>query len=125
MKSLDPASYNFKRLLHRVVSDTFDSIPAKLLDLELGIPDSNLKPDDSTQTAQQAQQAQQAEQPMETDEAQQAQQAQQEDSWNFDDSEEGRLRLPLFTGKVMAFVQYLLQYKVQPFANWLMQRHVT
>ena len=148
MASLDPASSSFKNLLGRVVNDTLQAIPFKLLDHELGIAepsstsgppagaaqqaDETEQPVDTdqaqqaqhadqseqlvdTKQAQQAKQADQAEQPMDTEQAQQAEQSQQathEDEWNFDDGGAGHLRLPLFTSKVMAFVQYLLQYKV-------------
>ena len=135
-------------MLGRIVNDTLQAIPFKLLDHELGITgassnsgppanaaqqaDQTEQPMDTDQAqqaqhagqsqqlmnsnpAQQAKQADQTEQPMDTDQARQAEQSPQascEEEWNFDDGGAGHLRLPLFTSKVMAFVQYLLQYKV-------------
>lgn len=113
LKALDPASYSFKQQLHQIVSDTLDAIPGNLIDLELGMPESQVKAGDPSQSPQHPQQAEQAQQPMETDQGQQAKQ----DNWDFAEEEAGSLRLPLFTGKVMAFVQYLLQYKVRRFVN--------
>lgn len=120
--ALDPASPSFKAMLCRIVNDTLESIPPKLLDLELGIVEPSPKPSNLPASAQQGEQAQPgeqaqqdevAEQPMDTDQGQQANQAGYDDNWNFADGEEaGQRRLPMFTAKVMAFVQYLLQYKV-------------
>ena len=120
--ALNAASPSFKAMLRRIVNDTLESIPPKLMDLELGIVQPISTPSDLPTSPQQAEQAQQgkqaqqgelAEQPMDIDQTQEANQAGYDDNWNFADGEEaGQRRLPMFTAKVMAFVQYLLQYKV-------------
>ena len=104
---IDPAAHNFKVLLRHVVSRVMDAIPSKLLDQELGIksaPDQNeeVGPEPQSAEAVQGEQAQQAEHA-------------QHDAGNdgdFEEEEQGRVRLPLFTNKVMTAVQDLLQYKV-------------
>ena len=88
-------------MLCRIVGNTMDTLPRKLLDKELGIA--------SSESTQQDAAAKQAQQPMETDDSQQAATAGDAES----DLEDEEDRLPLFSHKVMAFVQHLLQYKVQ------------
>lgn len=106
-----------------------DAIPSKLLDEELGIESAAGKiveipagqqPADAgpAEQAQQAQQAQQDAQATEGQEAAGSQQAAQQaqhaggNDGDFEEEEEGRVRLPLFTNKVTKLVQDLLQYKV-------------
>jgi hypothetical protein len=125
LSQIDPAAHNFKILLRHVVSRVMDAIPSKLLDQELGIksvtsqneevgPES--QPTEATQ-GDQAQQAEHAQQDAESKKDQQAADSQhaKHDGGNdgdFEEEEEGRVRLPLFTNKVMILVQDLLQYKV-------------
>ena len=131
LSQIDPAAHNFKVLLRHVVSRVMDAIPSKLLDQELGIksaPGQNeeVGPQPQTAEAMQGEQAQQAEraqqdafqQDAEHTEAQQAADPQhaKHDGGNdgdFAEEEEGRVRLPLFTNKVVTLVQDLLQYKVR------------
>ncbi len=125
LSQIDPAAHNFKVLLRHVVSRVMDAIPSKLLDQELGIksaPGQNeeVGPESQPAEAMQGDQAQQAEhaQDAESTERQQAADPQhaKHDGGNdgdFEEEEEGRVRLPLFTNKVMTLVQDLLQYKVQ------------
>ncbi|KAL0046074.1 hypothetical protein WJX82_001682 [Trebouxia sp. C0006] len=85
LSQIDPAAHNFKVLLRHVVSRVMDAIPSKLLDQELGIksaPDQNEEVGPEPQSAEAVQ-----------------------------EEEQGRVRLPLFTNKVMTLVQDLLQYK--------------
>jgi len=125
LSQIDPAAHNFKVLLRHVVSRVMDAIPSKLLDQELGIksaPDQNEEVGPESQSAEaaqgeQAQQAEHAQQDAESTETQQAADPQHAkhdggNDGNFEEEEEGRVRLPLFTNKVMTLVQDLLQYKV-------------
>lgn len=105
-----------------------DAIPSRLLDQELGIksatgqnekvgPESQTAEDMQVEQAQQTQQAEHAQQDAECTKTQQAADPQhaKRDGGNdgdFEEEEEGRIRLPLFTNKVMTLVQDLLQYKV-------------
>ena len=132
LSQIDPAAHNFKVLLRHVVSRVMDAIPSRLLDQELGIksatsqnkevgPES--KPAEAMQ-GEQAQQAEHAQQDAESTETQQAADSQhaKHDGGNdgdFEEEEEGRVRLPLFTNKVMILVQDLLQYKVHS-CLWIM-----
>ena len=99
-----------------MVSRVMDSIPGKLLDKELG-----MQPSPVQEVPVEAGQAKQDGQP--TADQQPKQDAQREplagNDGDFEEEEEGRLRLPLFTNKVMVLVQDLLQYKVgyQPVAH--------
>ena len=125
LSQIDPAAHNFKVLLRHVVSRVMDAIPSKLLDQELGIksaPGQNEEVGPEAQPAEvmqgeQAQQAERAQQDAEHTETQHAADPQhaKHDGGNdgdFAEEEEGRVRLPLFTHKVMTLVQDLLQYKV-------------
>ena len=126
LSQIDPAAHNFKVLLRHVVSRVMDAIPSKLLDQELGIksaPGQNEEVGPEPQPAEamqgeQAQQAERAQQDAEHTATQQAADPQhaKHDGGNdgdFAEEEEGRVRLPLFTNKVMTLVQDLLQYKVR------------
>lgn len=74
-----------------------DAIPSKLLDRELGVAPA----------------AEVEEVPSDAQQAGQAQQAQQAGmDGDPEEEEEDRQRLPLFSHKVMTFVQHLLKYKV-------------
>ncbi|KAA6420863.1 MAG: endoribonuclease Dicer protein 1-like [Trebouxia sp. A1-2] len=127
LSQIDPAAHNFKVLLRHVVSRVMDAIPSRLLDQELGIksatgqnekvgPESQTAEDMQVEQAQQTQQAEHAQQDAECTKTQQAADPQhaKRDGGNdgdFEEEEEGRIRLPLFTNKVMTLVQDLLQYK--------------
>lgn len=91
LNEIDPAAHNFKVLLRHVVSRVMDAIPSKLLDTELGIAPA-AEVEEAPSDAQQAKQAGMDGDPEEV--------------------EEDRQRLPLFSHKVMTFVQHLLKYKV-------------
>ncbi len=128
LSQTDPAAHNFKVLLRHVVSRVMDAIPSKLLDQELGIksaPDQSKEvgPESQPAEAMQGEQVQQAEpaehaqqdaEPTETQQAADPQHAKHDggNDGDFEEEEEGRVRLPLFTNKVMTLVQDLLQYKV-------------
>lgn len=120
---IDPAAHNFKVLVRHVVSRIMDSIPAGLLDKELGMDSVPSQVEEIHSDGQQAEDAQQDGQPSEAEqvsEPKQAQHAHQDSQQakqaghdgDFEEEEEGRVRLPLFTNKVMALVQDLLKYKV-------------
>ena len=98
-----------------------DAIPSKLLNKELGVaPTAEVVeiPSDAQQAkaGDQSQSGDQVEKGAGPSDAQQAGQAQQAKQAGMDGDpegeEEGRERLPLFSHKVMTFVQHLLKYKV-------------
>lgn len=107
---IDPAAHNFKVLLRHVISRVMDAIPSKLLDKELGLP-STAEVEEHPSEAQQAKHGDQAHSKDDAEKAQQAKQATALDG-DPEEEEEGRERLPLFSHKVMTFVQHLLKYKV-------------
>ena len=99
-----------------------DAIPSNLLNKELGVATTaEVQKEVSSDTQQaktgdQAQSGDQVEKGSGPSDAQQAGQAQQAKQAGMDGDpemeEEGRERLPLFSHKVMSFVQHLLNYKV-------------
>ena len=126
LNEIDPASHNFKLLLRNVVSRVMDAIPSKLLNKELGVaPTAEVEeiPSDANQTrpGDQPESGDQVEKGSGSSDAQQAGQAQQAKQAGKDGDpegeEEGRERLPLFSHKVMTFVQHLLNYKVGAHSN--------
>ena len=108
LNEIDPAAHNFKVLLRHVISRVMDAIPSKLLNQELGVAPT-AEVEELPSDAQQAKQDQ-VENGSEPSEAQQAKQAAMDG--DPEGEEEGRERLPLFSHKVMTFVQHLLNYKV-------------
>lgn len=133
LNQIDPAAHNFKVLLRHVVSRVMDAIPSKLLDQELGIksapgqneevgPESQpaeVMQGDQAQQAEPAEHAQQDAEPKEPQQAADPQHAKHDggNDGDYEAEEEGRVRLPLFTNKVMTLVQDLLQYKVRTCLN--------
>lgn len=111
---IDPAAHNFKVLLRHVISRVIDAIPSKLLDRELGLPPA-AEVEELPSEAQQAKHGDQAHSKNKAEKESQAQQAKQATALDGDpeEEEEGRDRLPLFSHKVMTFVQHLLKYKVR------------
>ncbi|KAL3131572.1 hypothetical protein ABBQ38_007873 [Trebouxia sp. C0009 RCD-2024] len=109
---IDPAAHNFKVLLRHVISRVIDAIPSKLLDRELGLPPA-AEVEELPSEAQQAKHGDQAHSKNKAEKESQAQQAKQATALDGDpeEEEEGRDRLPLFSHKVMTFVQHLLKYK--------------
>lgn len=103
MGEMNTSADNFKVLVRNVVSRVMDLIPATLLDKELGM---QAVPDQSKEIPADSQQADNTKQ----DAYLMADQAGHDGE--FEEDEEWRLRLPLFTNKVMIFVQDLLKYKV-------------
>lgn len=129
MNEIDPAAHNFKVLLRHVVSRVMDAIPSKLLNKELGVaPTAEVEEDPSEahqgKPGDQAQSADQAEKGSGLSNSQQAGQAKQAGmDGDPEGEEEDRERLPLFSHKVMSFVQHLLNYKVGAHSNAV--SHVT
>ena len=115
---IDPAAHNFKVLLRHVISRVMDAIPSKLLDKELGLPPA-AEVEELSSEAEQAQHGGQAHSKDAAEKDSQAQQAKQATALDGDpeEEEEGRERLPLFSHKVMTFVQHLLKYKVRFLAS--------
>ena len=100
-----------------------DAIPSKLLDKELGVKPtaeveeipSDAKPGNQAQSEDQAEKGSGPPDAQRPGHAQQAKQAGVDG--DPEGEEEGRERLPLFSHKVMTFVQHLLNYKVGPHSN--------
>ena len=93
-----------------------DAIPSKLLNRELGVaPTAEVEeiPSDAKPGDQPGDQVEKGSGPSDAQQAGQAQQAKQAGmDGDPEAEEEGRERLPLFSHKVMTFVQHLLNYKV-------------